>query len=467
MNGVEDAASPKGDLGLRTIGRFLIGRADAIHVIASNRAAFWIGMLLVLLTAFPRNYDQTSIIERPLLWLFGPLLFSLVSGAWVFLVCYVGYARSSVAREWEGARRPSAAPAWRGFMGTFWMTAPIAWLYAIPVERFFDSLTAAKMNLALLGIVSLWRVLLMARVFQVVCRAGFIRCLLWVLVAAGIEVLVLFFFGGTFAQRIMAAMGGLRNSPEEDLLLETMSNVFETALVSVPVIFVLLAFWRPKDPTLEWPRRTPGRVCWKSIVLLATAWVAVTIPVQLKLQKNDHLEEQIATGHTREALDYMNVTGRDGFAATRPLPPKLYEYEAFEQVFSLAVALRLEDEDWVRAHVRNGLEVVTLHFPSKWGGAPNVEPGNRDPEDFQGWLLSTQLPPNTFRQILAADNRAPEVTDWLRKYDNFLQAVLAEEERRRKNSAGEVSDEDLEWQQLADAVRRFRSTSDHRNEEAR
>ncbi len=126
----------------RNILSFLIGREDAIRKVASSSSAIWTGIALTLLTAFARNYDQTYIPEKPFLWFFGPLLFSLVSGTWLYLICYTICVRRNFPAD-----PPIDDNSWRGFMGAFWMTAPIAWLYAIPVERFLDSIGTAYANI--------------------------------------------------------------------------------------------------------------------------------------------------------------------------------------------------------------------------------------------------------------------------------------------------------------------------------
>src|SRR5215471_20886847 len=195
---------------------YLFGQRRAILELATWRQGIWAGLILVVLTGVARNYDQEFILENPLKWLLGSLLFSIVSGSWLYVVLYGWFARREM--KYAEAGKPGYWSGWRLFMGLFWLTAPAAWLYAIPVERFADSLTAAKLNLALLAVVSLWRVLLMARVMQVVTAVSFWLALVWVLLASAVEVCVVFFFGGGFAKAIMSAMGGLRNSPEEDLL---------------------------------------------------------------------------------------------------------------------------------------------------------------------------------------------------------------------------------------------------------
>ena len=45
----------------------------------------------------------------------------------------------------------SLATTFRSFLNLYWMTAPLAWLYAIPFERFLSPADATTANLALLG----------------------------------------------------------------------------------------------------------------------------------------------------------------------------------------------------------------------------------------------------------------------------------------------------------------------------
>ena len=155
---------------------------------------------------------------------------------------------------------------WLSFMGLFWMTAPVAWIYAIPVERFVDSISAAWANVALLSLVSLWRVLLMTRVIQVTTKAPFFIALVWVLFAACIEVLVVFFFGGGFSRALIAGMGGMRNSPEEEVILGAMGTEFGSAFWLAPVTFLLALFWRPKRLLVPLPRPRPEAMPWRTVL---------------------------------------------------------------------------------------------------------------------------------------------------------------------------------------------------------
>src|SRR5439155_26698401 len=147
-------------MGIRTLLRYLIGDWQAILDIAADRRAFWVGLLFVLSAGFAREYDGEDLWHEP--WhLLIPLAASLVSSFVLFTICFVRVANND-------PDRPSFFAGYRSFLTLFWMTAPLAWLYAVPYERFLDPLDAVRMNLFTLGLVSLWRVVLMVRVARVI-----------------------------------------------------------------------------------------------------------------------------------------------------------------------------------------------------------------------------------------------------------------------------------------------------------
>ena len=74
--------------------RFQFGRRDAIASAARGSGTLWTGAGLTLTAAIARNYDQTWIGETPL-WLFGNLLFSLISSFLIFSI--VSEAREGCA----------------------------------------------------------------------------------------------------------------------------------------------------------------------------------------------------------------------------------------------------------------------------------------------------------------------------------------------------------------------------------
>lgn len=116
---------------------------------------------MVLSAAIAREYDQEFIPRAPWLLLV-PFAASLGSSLLLWLLLWFAMFRS----------RRKLMPFWgnyRRFLGLFWMTAPMAWLYAIPYERFLPAMAAMHANYATLGLVAAWRVFLMIRVAQVWC----------------------------------------------------------------------------------------------------------------------------------------------------------------------------------------------------------------------------------------------------------------------------------------------------------
>jgi hypothetical protein len=152
-------------MGIGTLLGYLIGNRAAILTLAAHPRAWVVGLVFVLSAGFAREYDGEDLLHEP--WhLLLPLAASL--GSSFFLYCIL-YGISTFSRQ-DG---PSFFAAYRSFLSLFWLTAPLAWLYAIPYERFLDPLAATNANLATLALVSAWRVALMVRVAVVLMGMPF------------------------------------------------------------------------------------------------------------------------------------------------------------------------------------------------------------------------------------------------------------------------------------------------------
>jgi hypothetical protein len=150
-----------------TIFAYLVGRRQAILEVAADRRTLGVGALLVLSAGLARNYDRASLLHEP--WrLLGPFAASLAVSGPLFLSVY-GPAR------WKGMESPGIGRAYRSFLALYWMTAPLAWLYGIPHERFLSVTAATDANLATLALVSVWRVALMIRVVSVCSICASVR----------------------------------------------------------------------------------------------------------------------------------------------------------------------------------------------------------------------------------------------------------------------------------------------------
>ena len=402
--------------------KYLFGHRTAILEVAKWRGGIWASVMLVVLTGIARNYDQTFITEKPLMWLFGSLLFSFVSGGWLYIVLY-GFSTRGMA-DADG-RKPPFWSRWRTFMGLFWMTAPIAWLYAIPVERYFDSLTAAKLNITLLAVVSLWRVLLMARVMQVITTARFTMALVWVLFAAALEVCVVFFLGDGFARRIMASMGGMRNSPEEEILYTAMSNTFSIALWTVPIALIVALLWRERRMLTGFPEQKSGPMPWWTLVVLTGCWVGIAIVPQCELAKSVAVEQLISEGRSRAVLDYFANHQPADFAPARTLPPKPYEREFFEELPACFGVIQPTDPEWVRVHLMHRLDQMLLHSEPHSGrkqGQASYSRAEQIKHIAQG--LGWHGPDaRGLLKLLDGLARIPEGNGWLQTNAIFLEGV--------------------------------------------
>lgn len=396
---------------------FLIGSAAAIRRLAESRATLPAGVALVLMTAVARSYDQTWIGESPALWIFGPLLFSLVSGTWLFVVVYLGLLR----RGWEPVEKTrSGWKDWPAFMGLYWMTAPSAWLYAIPVERFLDDMGSARANLVLLGGVSLWRVLLFSRVVAVIGTVRYAMALVWVLLAASIEAFVILFLT-SFGEAVGRGMGGLRNSPAQDLILGVLSGVTAASFVVGLVTLVVSVLWRPRVPTTRLAGRRPGSVPWVLLLVLGAFWIVVAVLVQPDLRRNAEVDRLVKEDHHREVITFLAKHTPTDFAPGRPLPPKPYERATFRQLARLLDQLRPEDPPWVRQHFERRADDVVESFQRR--RHPTGASGPTDPESADvSWRLSSWVlgSPDDIRMFVEGVLGPSWPAGWRERHRAFL-----------------------------------------------
>jgi hypothetical protein len=352
---------------LWTVFRFFFGNPGAIREIAANWAGLWTGIVLVLLTGIARNYDQTFFLETPM-WLIGPLAFSLCSGSFLYLILVRGFARRHFP---EGIQKQ-----WPTFMALFWMTAPVAWLYAIPVERFLDPYRAAEANIGLLAIVSLWRVLLMSRVLSVLFEIHFCRALGWVLVAASFEVIVVIFlgafFGGSLSRSILAGMSGMRNAPEENLLSSVLGAVWEWSWAVLVVCLFALAVLRFQGTIQPLPKLAPGKMPWVQLAILAVVWAGIAIEPQKEQQHFISHASLMDKKAYSEALAYLGKHQASDFPPSRRLEPNPYEYRVWQDLPPTIALLKPDTAPWIRNVYLNHVNATLTHYSTQYDSVTNV-----------------------------------------------------------------------------------------------
>ncbi|MCC6464197.1 MAG: hypothetical protein IT463_02525 [Planctomycetes bacterium] len=193
-------------MGLRQLLAFLCGSRQAVNGWARTPRALWFGFVCVMAAALCREYDQLDLVANTVI-LGLPLAGSLAASFLLFVVLWVQGTQPRTAR--------SFAQGYREFLALFWLTAPLAFLYAIPYEMLFSAYTATVLNLLTLALVAAWRVMLMVRVAQVRFGLGPVPA---VTVVGGYGIVVAWLAVAFSPVPVIEMMGGLAHSPERNLL---------------------------------------------------------------------------------------------------------------------------------------------------------------------------------------------------------------------------------------------------------
>lgn len=281
-----------------TAALYLIGNREAIETIVSDRRAVGVGFVFVISAGLAREYDGTDLLSEPerLLLPFGA---SLTASFLIFcLVCGVGSG--------HGLRNVPFWRTYRALLTLFWMTAPLAWLYAIPYERFLSPVEAMRANLWTLGIVAAWRVVLMTRVISRIAGCGVVAALMLVmLVSDGLALVSIW----ALPTPVIQTMGGVRLSGSEQLLLGTRFLVLAIGSLTMPIWLVGCAVvslanahpWRPMKITGSearqpvWPMRA---LAWASVL----GWLPILWLTQPEQQLRARIEKALNEGRASETL---------------------------------------------------------------------------------------------------------------------------------------------------------------------
>lgn len=293
---------------------FLVGNRGAIERIAGSWWSLLVAAVLVVSGGIARNYDHLDLLRNPE-WLYGPFVASFITSLLVFAVVFPYLRLRKVRVKGVG---------YLSFMCVYWMTAPCAWLYAIPVESFTDLVTATRWNIAFLAIVSVWRVFLVTRALVVLTGAGALTSLTAVLFPASAFMCAASLLKGI---SLVGIMGGVRLPPHTELLV-TASNTlcylsFWTGVLLLLCMCVAVASGLRGVAERPLPWRTeqvPRRALMVAGACVVVGLIAV-VPVQVKVQRNHRLETLIEGENYRAAIDYASGFERRDFSGIHYLPP--------------------------------------------------------------------------------------------------------------------------------------------------
>ncbi|MCC9644387.1 hypothetical protein LOC71_19110 [Rhodopirellula sp. JC740] len=349
---------------------FLVGWRDSILRVLQSRWSLLLGGLLVATAAMAREYDAVSWLHQPS-DLLGPFAASLVFCGILFVVVSscLGMAGRRSASWWVDLRM---------FLSGYWMTAPLAWLYAIPIETMTDELTALKFNLTLLSIVSIWRVLLFSRVVSVQFGVRFWQALAWIvtpcMVIAFVAVL-------SKTLSMVSLMGGVRLTETQQTLLDYQEFVgglcfygFLPSLL-IAIVGVTLAKRKPEAwqqvgfdaaPVQRLVWVWPGIAC----VVLCTA----AIGFQPNLYQAAEVDQLLRAGKIDAAIQQMQRLGAKAFPMVWDPPPKYPERgDGLPEISAIAKALQNESaEPWIVDRLLVQADEIALRQSNWYQGSANL-----------------------------------------------------------------------------------------------
>ncbi len=256
-----------------TLPKFLIGSREAILDLAASRRTIVIALLFVLTAGFAREYDGEDLLREP--WhVLRPVLASLISGSVLF---FLVDTLANIRRKHARGKQPELKQTYWSFMGVFWMTAPMAWLYAVPYERFLSAPDAIGVNLWTLALVSAWRVVLIQRVVNVLYGINWCASIFFVMLFADAVVGAVLMIAPI---PVIDVMGGLDQSESEEIVAGTAFMIGVLAVLSAPV-WIIGSFWSAFYVRPTWAGFREREVDEKSRGLLVVAIVSVVAFVVL------------------------------------------------------------------------------------------------------------------------------------------------------------------------------------------
>jgi hypothetical protein len=292
-----------------------------------------------LAAGFAREYDGEDLLFEP--WhLLIPLGASVVSSLLLYaLIRCVAWLRR--------AREPGFFAGYRQFLTLYWLTAPLAFLYAIPVERFLSAGDAMRANLWMLALVATWRVLLMTRVVSVLYGASFVAALFPVMLFA--DTLLLSVIALTPLPLLMI-MGGVRLSEPDNVLLGTTLAVGFLGYFSWLLWFfcsIVVAIggseWKFINPPDQMASHV-SRCVWTVAAISVGMWIFILPMTQPEQRLRRRVERNLAANQIEEGLLLMSSHEPNDFPPhwdpppwiTHPRPrPEMVEIQETAQKLSL------------------------------------------------------------------------------------------------------------------------------------
>lgn len=385
-----------GAMQLRDLFAFLIGRRQAIINIAVSRAAIPIGALLVLSAGLARDYDRADLLSEP--WRLAIPFAASLAISWLLWNTL-----------WRSARKHSATPipfwrGYRGFLAIYWATAPLAWLYAIPWERWLSPLDAVRANLVTLGVVSIWRVALMCRAVAVLTGCGAPVAISLVLAVSCVATFVV---SATSPVPPLALMGGIQ-PPDDQVLLADAATVgwlsscaaFPILLSAATLLHIQRKIWAFPHMEIQPPTGTRGS--WTFAAVSVAAWIPILFFTQPQQHNRGLVERAVrAQDYAAAAQVFVGRSRADFPAGWRPPPWIFVDRRAEGCVAMLDECYRLAAPNWIRDEYTD-LALLHITEHGEWHRRGFFWGVQRDSTDFWPAVVRIARQDARFRDALRA-----------------------------------------------------------------
>lgn len=303
---------------------FLVGHRSSIWRLIHSPYGIGLGAALVATAAMAREYDAVSLWDQPA-DLLAPFVASILLASGLF-----GWVLATARAMRIEVRHPGRA--YVVFLTGYWLTAPLAWLYAIPIEELADEITSMRFNLTLLSIVSIWRVLLFARVISIQFRIRYFVSLASLLVPC-----MAVAFVGVFSAMLdlVGVMGGVRLTQTQEIMKDFQDGVLgmiSMAFVPVVILAVVAIIMGRREKSQNRSTPTSGSLSWAlwGVPMVASIGFGVAMMFfQPSLIRAARIDRLLQSDRIDEAIELMSEgTEKDLPPAWDPPPRATDRYEA-------------------------------------------------------------------------------------------------------------------------------------------
>lgn len=350
---------------------FLLGVRSSIVRVLRCPQAIWLSLALVATASLAREYDAVSWLHDPR-DLLAPFGASLLIGSIIFVFVMIGLASS-------GRRSPDRWRDYRLFMTGYWMTAPLAWSYAFPIEIMTDELTALKFNLAMLSIVSIWRVLLFSRVIAVQFAVPMLAVLPMVLLPC---MMIAFVASIVATLPMISLMGGIRLTQTQQTLMDFQNNVLAICFYGLIPILILtsvaIVVIRRRHHSFQELRPLDGKIrrrAWTLPIVATGLLLAGASFFQPLLYRATEVDTLLENDRVVEAIQMMQVDGQNAFPVVWDPPPCFPDrYSQTPAIADLVAGIEITQcQPWIVEKLLVQADEIALRQAGWYGGIRELD----------------------------------------------------------------------------------------------